>query len=191
MPYRSPTFLTDGLVCCCRYLTVIAVLTGGLDGLPVAGGQAPPEVLLVGEGKRETLRDLAGVEVVVESLREEDLPGHDLHAEVEAQLEEAGIRVLREDERLHQPGFPYLYVRVAVLHTAPASSYLLEVSVNQTVTLTRQPSVAMFVPTWSVEAIGLMNPFNPTRLRETIREYVEKFIQAYRAANAPERAAVR
>jgi len=172
----------------------LAVLIIALAAFATVGKTTPmaaesaPEVWLVGENKRETLRDVTGVEVVVESLRDDDLAGRDLRLDVETQLEQAGIRVLREEERLSQPGFPYLYVRVAVLHTAVASSYLLEVSVNQAVTLTRQPTLALFAPTWSVEAVGLMNPFNPARLQEAIREYVQKFILAYRAANTPDSA---
>ncbi|WP_447978769.1 hypothetical protein [Candidatus Nitrospira bockiana] len=156
-----------------------------LLGLPV-GAEPDREPILVGEGKRDTLRELTGVEVVVEALDDGPLTSDALKADVEAQLETAGIRVLHGQERLGQPGFPYLYVRLSLLHTAPASSYVLEVSLNQTVILTRAPSTSTFAPTWSVHAMGVMTPFDAQDMRRTVSQYVDRFVQAFQAANAAE-----
>ena len=73
--------------------------------------------ILYGEGKRDTLRDLTGVEVVVESFDLEGFSSTALKNDIESQLAQAGIRVFRNKERLDQPGLPYLYVRMSLLRT--------------------------------------------------------------------------
>jgi hypothetical protein len=144
--------------------------------------------ILYGEGKRDTLRDLTGVEVVVESLDVEGLSSARLKAEIESQLDHAGIRVLRDKERLNQPGYPYLYVRLSLLHTNLVHTYLLEISLNQTVTLSRYPSISTFAPTWWVHAVGVMSPLDVPLLKTTVQDYLGKFIQAYQAVNPQENA---
>ena len=110
--------------------------------------------ILYGEGKRDTLRDLTGVEVVVESFDLEGFSSTSLKNDIESQLAQAGIRVFRNKERLDQPGLPYLYVRMSLLRTDLIYSYGLEISLNQTVTLTRYPSISIFAPTWWVHGGG-------------------------------------
>jgi hypothetical protein len=147
--------------------------------------------ILYGEGKRDTLRDLTGVEVVVESFDIEGLSASLLKSDLEAQLDHAGIRVLRDKERLNQPGYPYLYVRLSLLHADPVYTYSLEISLNQTVTLTRYPSISIFAPTWWVHAVGVMSPLDASMLRTTVQDYLGKFIQAYQAVNPPENVILR
>lgn len=151
-----------------------------------ASAQMGANGILYGEGKRDTLRDLTGVEVVVEPLDVDGLSGSLLKTDLETQLEQAGIRVLREKERLNQPGYPYLYVRLALLHADSFHTYSLEISLNQTVTLTRYPSISVFAPTWWVHAVGAMAPLDVSMLRTTVHDYLGKFIQAYQAVNLQE-----
>jgi hypothetical protein len=146
--------------------------------------------ILYGEGKRDTLRDLTGVEVVVESLDIDGLSGGLLKTDLEAQLEQAGIRVLRDKERLNQPGYPYLYIQLSLLHTDAFHTYSLEISLNQTVTLTRYPSISVFAPTWHVHAVGAMTALDVSMLKTTVHDYLGKFIQAYQAVN-PQESAIR
>ncbi len=140
--------------------------------------------ILYGEGKRDTLRDLTGVEVVVESFDLEGFSSTSLKNDIESQLAQAGIRVFRNKERLDQPGLPYLYVRMSLLRTDLIYSYGLEISLNQTVTLTRYPSISIFAPTWWVHVAGAMSPLNVGTLRSTAHEYLRKFIQAYQSVNS-------
>jgi hypothetical protein len=156
-----------------------------------ASAQTGANGILFGEGKRDTLRDLTGVEVVVESLDVDGLSSSFLKSEIEAQLDQAGIRVLRDKERLNQPGYPYLYVRLSVLNAEPVHTYSLEISLNQTVTLTRYPSISTFAPTWWVHAVGVMSPLDVPTLRTTVHDYLVKFVQAYQAVNPPENAILR
>jgi hypothetical protein len=153
--------------------------------------QMRPDGILFGEAKRDTLRDLMGIEVVVESFHHNGLSSRDLQAAVESQLEAAGIRILTAEERLNQPGNPYLYVRLSMLQADSVYSYTLEISVNQTVSLTRHPTITTFAPTWSVQAVGAMSPLNSTIIRDTVKDYAQRFVDAYHAANQAESAALR
>lgn len=147
--------------------------------------------ILFGEGKRDTLRDLTGVEVVVESLDVNGLSSSLLKSDIETQLDQAGIRVLKDKERLNQPGYPYLYVRLSLLNAEPVHTYSLEISLNQTVTLTRYPSISTFAPTWWVHAVGVMSPLDVSMLRRTVHDYLGRFVQAYQAVNPQENAILR
>jgi hypothetical protein len=158
---------------------------------PMVAAQMRADGILFGEAKRDTLRDLMGIEVVVESFEHNGLSSGDLHAALESQLEAAGIRILTAQERLNQPGNPYLYVRLSVLRADSVYSYTLEISVNQTVSLTRHPTITTFAPTWSVQAVGAMSPLDSTVIRDTVKQYAQRFIDAYRAANQSESAALR
>lgn len=168
-------------------------LSLGLCGLAsgTASAQMGANGILFGEGKRDTLRDLTGVEVVVESLDVDGLSSGALKSEIEAQLDQAGIRVLKDKERLNQPGYPYLYVRLSLLNAEPVHTYSLEISLNQTVTLTRYPSISTFAPTWWVHAVGVMSPLDVTTLRTTVHDYLAKFVHAYQAVNPQENAILR
>ena len=178
--------------CALRY-GLAAVLSACLLVLssPIATAQMRPDGILFGEAKRDTLRDLMGIEVVVESFQHADLSSGDLQTAVEAQLESAGIRILTANERLNQPGNPYLYIRLSLLRAEAVYSFTLEISVNQTVSLTRHPTITTFAPTWSVYAVGAMSPLDAMVLRATVKDYVQRFIDAYHAANRAESAALR
>lgn len=156
-----------------------------------ASAQMGANGILFGEGKRDTLRDLTGVEVVVESLDVDGLSSRVLKSEIEAQLDQAGIRVLKDKERLNQPGYPYLYVRLSLLNAESVHTYSLEISLNQTVTLTRYPSISTFAPTWWVHAVGVMSPLDVSTLRTTVHDYLGRFVQAYQAVNPQENAILR
>ncbi|HET7057633.1 MAG TPA: hypothetical protein VFI05_02810 [Nitrospiraceae bacterium] len=168
------------IVCLCLWV--------GASAPAPAAAQMGVNGILYGEGKRDTLRDLTGVEVVLESFDIEGLSGSLLKTDLEAQLDHAGIRVLRDKERLNQPGYPYLYVRLSLLRADPVHTYSLEISLNQTVTLTRYPSISIFAPTWWVHAVGVMSPLDVSLLRTTVQDYLGKFIQAYQAVNPQENA---
>jgi hypothetical protein len=174
-----------------RALQIIWLCLWVLCASSTASAQMGANGILFGEGKRDTLRDLTGVEVVVESLDVEGLSSARLKAEIESQLDHAGIRVLRDKERLNQPGYPYLYVRLSLLHADPVHTYSLEISLNQTVTLSRYPSISTFAPTWWVHAVGVMSPLDVSLLKTTVQDYLGKFIQAYQAVNPQENAILR
>lgn len=177
-----------------RHAAMVSLcLSLGLCGLAsgTASAQMGANGILFGEGKRDTLRDLTGVEVVVESLDVDGLSSSALKSEIEAQLDQAGIRVLKDKERLNQPGYPYLYIRLSLLNAEPVYTYSLEISLNQTVTLMRYPSISTFAPTWWVHAVGVMSPLDVATLRTTVHDYLAKFVHAYQAVNPQENAILR
>jgi len=175
-----------------RYgLATVLVACSVILSFPLASAQMRPDGILFGEAKRDTLRDLMGIEVVVESFQHNDLSSGDLQTAVEAQLESAGIRLLTANERLNQPGNPYLYIRLSLLKADSVYSFTLEISVNQTVSLTRHPTIMTFAPTWSVYAVGAMSPLDSMVIRATVKDYVQRFIDAYHAANRAESALLR
>jgi hypothetical protein len=158
-------------------------------------GSTQSTVILTGERKRETLRDLTGVEVVVEQLpadaERDGLSTNQLKTYVESQLDDAGIRVLTHEERRTQPGHAYLYVSVNTVKTKSIYSYAIEISLNQTVRLTRHPTIATFAPTWSAQVAGTTTAEHLETIREDISDFVQAFINDYLAMNPREDAALR
>ena len=156
---------------------------------------ADSSAILSGERKRETLRELTGVEVVVEQVRpdaeQDGLSTGQLKTQVEAQLSQAGIRVLSSQERLTQPGHAYLYVSVNTVKIASNYSYAIEISLNQTVRLTRHPTIATFAPTWTAQVAGTTPASQLHIIRENVIHYVQTFIHDYQAMNPREDAALR
>jgi hypothetical protein len=143
--------------------------------------------ILSGDRKRETLRDLTGVEVVVEQVRPEaeqdGLSANQMKSQVETLLNEAGIRVLTPQERLTQPGHAYLYISVNTVKAASMYSYAIEISLNQTVRLTRHPTIATFAPTWVAQVAGTTPASQLHTIRENVNHYVKTFIHDYLAMN--------
>jgi hypothetical protein len=152
-------------------------------------------VILIGERKRETLRDLTGVEVVVEQIpadaERDGLSTSQLKKHVESQLGGAGIRVLTHEERRTQPGHAYLYVSVNTVKTRSIYSYAIEISLNQTVRLTRHPTIATFAPTWSAQVAGTTTAEHLDIIREDVSDFVQAFINDYLAMNPREETVLR
>lgn len=152
-------------------------------------------VVLTGERKRETLRDLTGVEVVVEQIpadaERDGLSTNELKSYVESQLDGAGIRVLTHEERRTQPGHAYLYVSINTVKTKSIYSYAIEISLNQTVRLTRHPTIATFAPTWSAQIAGTTTAEHLDTIREDVSNFVQAFIHDYHSMNPREESTVR
>lgn len=170
-------------------LSLVMLLT--MPGFPAVAHVNADSVL----GKRETLRDLTGVQVIVEPLPDETeragLKAERLQHDIEGQLSHAGIRVLSEDERRNQPGFPFLYVGVTTVKSAATYSYAIDISLNQTVNLTRHPTIATFAPTWTVQATGVVSESRLTAIADHVHDFIGRFIEDYRTMNAPEEDKVR
>lgn len=163
----------------------LAVVTGlCFWGISVAGAFARPNL------QQETLRDLAGVWVVVEKLNPEidqgGLTRDQLQTDAETQLRQAGIRLLTAGECWETPGMPWLYITVAILKASEtAYAITIEVSLNQEVALTRAPHVKTFGVTWDTGVnLGVVEVENMATVRERLGALVEKFIADYRAVNS-------
>lgn len=167
----------------------------GLGPHLLALGSMQSTVILTGERKRETLRDLTGVEVVFEQIQadaeRDGLITNQLKSYVEEQLGGAGIRVLTHEERRTQPGHAYLYVSINTVKTKSIYSYAIEISLNQTVRLTRHPTIATFAPTWSAQVAGTTTSEHLDIIREDVSDFVQAFIHDYLAMNPQEETALR
>src|SRR5580765_7342709 len=104
--------------------------------------------------KRETLRGLGEVSVLVEYLPDdverEGLSREQLTRDIEVRLRQAGLHVLTISEVANSPGAPYLYVAVYPI-TGPSvtlSIYAVALTLKQLVQLSRNPSTELFATTW-------------------------------------------
>lgn len=148
---------------------------------------------LVGQGDdestRKTLTGLHGVRVVVlmsdiDETRNTGLSPQ-LLTDVEVKVRQAGITVLSQQEA---PSGPLLVVYVHVKNVSPPTypvgfyALCLTVELHQWVKLTRNPSLTVWVSTWSAtEHLGTASDLSSGR--DEIRDMTDEFINAYLAAN--------
>ena len=142
--------------------------------------------------KRESLRDLPGVGVVVEHFRSEaEDAGFDqqvFRTDVELRLRMAGVRVL---ENLRPS---WLYLNANVLHRERnlADAFNISLELNQEVILQSRigsdprnlpedlASATMFAPTWMTGKAGFGTVAD---VRDAVRDLVDKFANDWLAAN--------
>lgn len=140
------------------------------------------------EYTRETLRGLAGVAVVVETLKEDaeadGLKATDLQADTEQKLEQAGIEVLSHEQWRDTPGRPWLYVSVNTIKYLASYFFSVDVQLKQDVSLPRDPSLLTSSATWEVGSIGfVIAPDLSEKIRGSVGGYVNHFIRDYLTAN--------
>jgi len=152
-------------------------------GLSGAGSWA-----LDSDGTRATLRGVEGVEVVVENLKPEveraGLTRQQLQTDVELQLRQAGIPLVTSAERVHVPGQPFVAVAVHVVPRADGllAAYAITVEVYQGASL-ETAAVKATVSTWSVGKTGSIGLPLLDTLRDSVKDAVEHFIDAYLSVN--------
>jgi hypothetical protein len=77
------------------------------------------------------------------------------------------------------PGKPYLYINVHVmLHSNGLVTYSTHLDLIQEASLATDGSLA-FVSTWSVGAMGSVGSMHLSDIRGDVRDYVDRFINAY------------
>jgi hypothetical protein len=140
------------------------------------------------ERAKETLRGLPGVTVVIEPLQaaaeQDGLTQRELQAEVERQLQAAGIRVLTQDEWRNTPGSPYLYVNVSALKkNYGLYAYSIEVCLNQLVSLLRNRDIQEFAETWETREVGTVGKGRLSTVRDSVAAHVSIFIRDYFSVN--------
>ena len=142
------------------------------------------------EFERRSLKGLEGIHPVVEALDPEEehdgLTAGQLLSEVVYQLQQAGIRVLTQEECENMPGMPYLYVNINAIQltTQPSYIYAIGVELKQTVSLVRNPDVVSVGSTWRAGTLGIVPITDmPHRIRAAVGEKVDAFIYDYLAVN--------
>ncbi len=141
----------------------------------------------------DTLKGIQGVGAVVENLRSDieaaGLHGADVRTDVELKLRVAGIKVLTNGEALKQPGFPQLYVNISIMvGQGPISgiaAYNLSVALKQGVILATDSSINTWTSTWQSDAVGYSGAGMLPKLRDNIKDMVDKFINAQTIGAAP------
>jgi hypothetical protein len=139
------------------------------------------------EAARETLKGLPGVVVSVWDVAPETAHGgvttQQLQTEVERQVRHAGITVFSSEEAGAPADRAVLTVSVTTLqHPGGLAAYAVDLAVYQTATLVRDPTPRSLA-TWTVGSVVLVETSNLRAIFTSVREQVEKFIQAYRAVN--------
>ena len=149
-----------------------------------------PAVALDSEFERTTLAGLTGVKVEVwhenPDAERDGLWRSTLQTDVELKLRQAGIRVPAEDKWPGTPGAPFLRLTVGTLRVDDRLyAYCVHLKLYQDVRLARDPTVTVPAPTWHPrDQIGTVPPKNlSNEVRESVRDMVDKFINAYLAAN--------
>ena len=152
-----------------RYL--IAVLAFGWPAVSTASD---------GEATRRSLKGIPAFRVVVEQVgsnvqKRSALKVENLQADVEQQLARADIPVSKSADAV-------LYANVTVV-CGEDCAFNVTVEVQQRVRLERRTKVGpLLAPTWSTRGTGLVARRSSV-IRESLREQVDQFVAAYRAAN--------
>jgi hypothetical protein len=145
--------------------------------------------------KRETLRGLPGVYVVIEALgadiKKDGLTQEQLQTDVEVRLRRAGIRVLTLDEVKESSIKPSLLVEVTALKSDALSKLLegnvycfsISIELKQVATLGRMPSNVFLVTTWNDRAIGFATVKNVRTIRDGLGDYIDKFVNDFLTVN--------
>lgn len=143
------------------------------------------------EYTKETLLDLQGVFVIVETVKPDaeadGLNVAELQRQVESKLSRAGIKVLTHDEWRSTPGRPWLYVSVNTIKFLASYFFSLDVQLKQEVNLSRSGSISTSASTWELGSLGMTVVSDlPTRIQHAVDGYVQRFIEDYAEANNPQ-----
>jgi hypothetical protein len=138
---------------------------------------------------QEGLNGLPGVLLSVGDIKpdaeQDGLSQTSISTDVAQQLRAAGIRILTQEEWSKSPGRPMLSIEI-VTHKArgiPLYIFGVEVSLKEQVTALRSGQ-SLTASTWESDVIGNVSDANVAEtVRDNVRAEVDKFINAYRAAN--------
>ncbi len=149
---------------------------------------------------RDSLRDIGGVYVLVDSLNDDlqksGLTKDLLKADVESQLRKADVDVFADERQQalakevgnREPrSTTYLYVRI-VSAGDPSDvkrAFSVSVQLHQTLsTSQRDGPTTFFGPSWSADQVGLAaRPGLRQRIQDVVKELVDRFSSDYLAAN--------
>ena len=136
-----------------------------------------------------SFQDMPGVFVVVEPL-DTAVERHGLFADslrelIETKLANVGIRLLTEDEWQTTFGNPMAFLDVNLARVSERMyMYQVQLELRQLVVLVRDSTIPAFTPTWkSGQTLGVMQGAQLRNLREHVSAAVDRFIDAYAAAN--------
>lgn len=136
---------------------------------------------------RDTLRQLPGVEVVVEvaaGLRHPELEGAALRRAVEDRLRAGGITIYPGQAANPSTAKAYVYVRLTDLPLPGAlQAVALRLDLRQTVRSTVTESSIVDATTWETHALAAAGPKEGAALRELVLEMAGRFVDDWRAVH--------
>jgi hypothetical protein len=144
----------------------------------------------------DSLFGLKAVRVEVKPMENSDERVQDIGlaqvlAQTEAQLSEAGLTILPEDEYLRlRRSFRYplalieILVGVFPIQQSELMIYTTNVRLNQAVYMARRPVVKFLAPTWEARDLGATNDL--PALRGRIRDMVSRLVSDYQSAGPTE-----
>jgi hypothetical protein len=143
--------------------------------------------LMAQTGDRESLKGLTGVGVMVENLgpdaEKDGLTMDQIQMDVELRLRMAGIKVLTQEQKLETPGMPFLYVHLNAQKRQATYAFSIDISLFQWVNLGRDPQISVDASTWSIGVLVSLGADNVSQTRNVIKDYVDKFINAWLSVN--------
>lgn len=100
-------------------------------------------------------------------------------------LKSSGVKVLTDQQLNSAPGRPTVIISVNTLkHAGGVYSYTVSLSLDQIVTLERDPAIRGSAPTWFVLATGACLPEElNTDVRAYVRQLAQQFVTDYNIAN--------
>jgi hypothetical protein len=141
------------------------------------------------ENTRDTLKGLAGVYVhpyVNPNLETSGLTTDNIRTDVELRIRKAGIHVIRESEVRSTTGMPVLMVDLNGRETPEESNkyfFMVDIHLQQRVIIPRN-NLQVDASTWFLSGGGYSPRDNPDRyIRDTLGDIVDRFVNAFLAAN--------
>jgi hypothetical protein len=140
------------------------------------------------EVERESLRGLAGVEVLVDldsEIEQAGLSEDKLQQDIRLRLQKAGVKVLTEQERLESPAAAVLTVRVDTLHDRIGRYfYSTDLLLAQRAKLETQGTPEVSAVTWKkLGTVSAVADDNVKHLEDQVLRKVDQFIKDYLAVN--------
>ncbi|UCE60080.1 MAG: hypothetical protein JSU63_21880 [Phycisphaerales bacterium] len=142
----------------------------------------------VQESRRNSLKGLAAVYLVIEPLqaeaREAGLTTSQLRTDVELRLRAAKISVHTEEEGRKLPGNPYLYLVVNYIKAEQGFCIFgVRLAFIQNVFPQRDTSQLLRASTWSVSLSSYTTGTGVARIRESARDFADRFCNEYLTVN--------
>lgn len=147
------------------------------------------------EAERESLRGLAGIEVVVERLDSEieqaGLSTAKLQQELRQRLQKAGVKVVTEREPVANSPTAVLIVRVDTLHDRIGRYfYSTDLLLAQRVKLERDGAPELTAVTWKkLGVVSTVADDNVKHLQDQVFRKIDQFINDYLAVHPDRKAA--
>ena len=129
-----------------------------------------------------SLRGVKGVGVQVHYPRAEaGLTEGLIRSDIEQKLRLAGIEVLSKEQTKEEPGRPILFAVVTAFPVTDSFIFIIRLEFYQRVLLGRDNKISVNGATWL--AGGLIASPSFDRIRDSLKEHVDKFINAYLSVN--------